>query len=50
MLFSNPTPFRPCPTMPSFTSLLSFPGLVSVNFDPCMFEQSYWCQALLFQP
>lgn len=41
MLFSNPTPLRPCPAMPSFTSLLSFPGLVSVNFDPCMFKQSY---------
>ena len=27
--------------MPSFMSLLSFPGLVAVNFDPCMFEQCY---------
>lgn len=29
------------PTMPGFTSLLSFSGLVVVDFDPCMFEQSY---------
>lgn len=32
------------PTMPSFMSLLSFPGLMVVNFDPRMFEQS--CLAL----
>lgn len=29
------------PTTPSFTPLLSFPRLVAVNVDPCMFEQSY---------
>lgn len=37
-------------TVPCFMSLLSFPELVAVNFDPSMFEQSYLAWAVLFQP